>query len=200
MQRKLLIIFATVVAILIFPIALRKNSAFLGSVGGEDVVVSRSIVPIIKGGEVNVYSGEQKVFGLWQDAFDSPLFIYPFADHERYLCVYNWDTAILVFVVDLNSSRTNLTANWPEMGGLRQCFTDAATNLVLNFRGVVRLATEDELQEVRDYLSRTAESRIEAISLPYCDLGVWRHYVNRDGLLLDLATNRQHYWPMPGAP
>ena len=200
MRRNLLIIAAAIIFIFVLPIAMRKNSAFLGSVAGEKAFASRSVVPIIDDGEVNVYLGDQKIFGLWQDSFDSPLYVYPFADAKRYLCVYNRDTAILVFVADLDSSRTNQTVNWPVRGELRDYLARGATKVMLNSNVLARMATDDELQEVRDHLSRASEVKIKAASLPYCDLGVCRSYEDRATLLLDLATNRQNYWPMPGAP
>ena len=196
----MLIIAAVIVLIFLLPIAMRKNSAFLGSVAGEKAFASCSVVPIIDDGEVNVYLGDQKIFGLWQDLFDSPLYIYPFTDAQRYLCVYNWDTAILVFVVDLDSSHTNLAVNWPAKGKLRDDLENAATKVMLNSNVLARMPTDDELQEVRDHLSRASKVEIKAASLPYCDLGVCRSYEDRATLLLDLATNRQNYWPMPGAP
>lgn len=200
MRRNLLIIAGVVAAILIGPILLRKNAAFLGSIGGKEVVVSRSIVPSIKNGEVNVYLGGEKVFSLWEDAFDGPQFIYPFADGRRFFCDYNFDTAILDFVVDLDASHTNLTANWPANYEVGKNLAQFATNVAYDTKGVVRLATDEELDEVRGYLTRTSVGKIKTASLPYCDLGFYHGYASRDFLLLDPATNRQNYWPMPGAP
>ena len=59
-------------------------------------------------------SGKQKI-SVCGEIFDFPLFIYPFADEKRFLCVYDDDTAVLVFIVDFNAAITNVTDShgWP---------------------------------------------------------------------------------------
>ena len=53
---------------------------------------------------LNVYAGTNKMFSLWEDSFDGPVFIYPFADGKRFFCDYDYDVAMLDFVVDFSAS------------------------------------------------------------------------------------------------
>jgi hypothetical protein len=199
MTWKVLIIAAIVAVILLLPIALRKNAALLAVQRGEKIVVARSIIPSVTHGAVDVYVGKQKVFTLWESLFHQPTFFYAFADGRRFFCDYDADTAVLDFVVDLDAN-TNVTANWPANAEVRERLKYRALLNVVQTKGIVRMPSDDELEEVRGYLRRTPISEIRAASLPYCDIGVWRSYADRDDLLLDLATNRQNYWPMPGKP
>lgn len=162
------------------------------------VVATRSIVPALTDGSVNVYAEKKKVFSLWEDFCDGPVFIYPFADNRRFLCDYNFDTAILVFVVDLDAAGTNGigSTDWPPNDELRSYLARNATNVVSATTGAVRLPTYAELREVSDYVSQASVGQIKRASMPYCDFGIYRHYVSKEFLLLDLATNRQSYWPL----
>jgi hypothetical protein len=198
----LLIIAAIPVLIVILAILLRRNVAFLGAPSGKKIVAVRSIIPSFNNGVVDVYVEKEKVFSLWEDWCDGPLFIYSFADNRRFYCDFDYDTAMLEFVVDLDETRTNPPehAEWPVDRSLRVDLARFATNVVLETKGVVRLPTKVELDEVRDYLSRASASKIKAASLPYFDFGFYRGYSDRDLLLLDLATNRQSAWPLRGVP
>ncbi|HWC61694.1 MAG TPA: hypothetical protein VHC44_18535, partial [Verrucomicrobiae bacterium] len=146
--------------------------------------------------------GEEKVFSLWENWCDGPLFIYPFDDGRRFFCDFDCDTAMLDFVIDLDTAHTNAAenANWPTDRDLRVDLWRFATNVVLESKGITRLATQEELDEVRDYLTQTSAAKIKAASFPYCDFGFYRTYSDRDLLLLDLSTNRQSAWPLRGAP
>jgi len=195
----LLIIAAVIAAILFMPLALRKNAAILGVSGGRKIVAARSFIPKWNNDGVDVYVGEEKVFRLQEDWPDASEFIYPFPDGRRFFCDYFADTAMLDFVVDLDA-RTSVVANWPTDYELRNRLEDRAKEIVGHTKGVVRMPSDEELEEVRSYLARTSTNQIKATSLPFCDLGIRRFYAEQDHLLLDLATNRQHYWPLPGAP
>ena len=136
--------------------------------------------------------GKKKFVRLREDWPHASEFIYSFADRRRFFCDYDADTAMLDFVVDLDA-HTNVTANWPtHLSGLRKRLEHRATGIVYQTKGVVRMASDEELEEVRSYLSRTPSDKIRAASLPFCDLGVWRFYADRNHLLLDLSTNRRH--------
>jgi hypothetical protein len=202
MRRNLLIIAGVAIAIPLLPLLLRKNAALLGVQSGKKIVAARSIIPSFNDGAVDVYVGKEKVFSLWEDWCDGPLFIYPFADNRRFFCDFDYDTAMLDFVVDLDTAHTNSpeSAEWPLDRSLRIDLWRFATNVVLESKGVTRLASKEELDEVRDYLARTPAAKIKAASLPYCDLGFYRGFSGPDLLLLDLATNRQSAWPLRGSP
>lgn len=188
----------TVVLILLCSILLRKNRVVLPSTGGKRAVASRSIIPAWNDGSLNICVSKEKVFSLGEDFFDGPIFVYPFADGRRFLCDYNYNTAILVFVVDLNATGTKAagSSEWPPNGELRSFLEQGATNVVLQTKGMVRLPSYAELREITDYVSRATAGQIRTESLPYCDFGFYRHCVSKEFLLLDLATNRQSYWPL----
>ena len=195
MRRNWLIAVIVLFLILTTPLLLRKNAALLGSSGGKIAVATRSIVPSLDNGAVDVCVEDEKVFSLWEDWCDGPLFIYPFVDGRRFLCDYNYDTAILVFVVDLDTTHTNLQkqAEWPADRELRANLASSATNACTQSKGIIRLASAAELQEVRDYLLLAAASRIRTASFPYCDFGFYHDFAEKDFLLLSLATNRQSW-------
>jgi len=157
-------------------------------------MAARSFIPKWNNDGVDVYVGEEKVFRLEEDWPNSSMFIYPFADGRRFFCDYDADTAMLDFVVDLDAN-TNVVVNWPAGHELRNRLEDRARLFVGQTKGAVRMASDEELDEVRSYLTRTPANQIRAASFPFFDLGVWRIYMDRDRLLLDLATNRQNYWP-----
>jgi len=162
---------------------------------GKVVAVARRSVfaPILNDGTIDIYSGKERVFSLWEDFFDSPVFIYPFADGKRFLCDYDDDTAMLDFVVDLNASNSNRadSANWPSDEYLRSNLARMATNVVFNTTGIVRLPNHEELQEVSDSLA-SANPKRESGGYFFLILGNW----DKEFLLRDLATNRQSFWPM----
>jgi hypothetical protein len=67
------------------------------------------------GGECTVRRDGTNAFSLWEDWFYGPDFIYMFADGQRFLCMYDYDTAYLVFVTELNPRRA--TTNMVDGGG-----------------------------------------------------------------------------------
>ena len=108
MKRKWLIITAIVLIILLCPILfvsgiiLFQRPSVLLKVDGKIIAVVRQpfLRPIWNEGSADVYVGKEKIFSLWEDFFDGPMFIYAFADGKRFLCDYDDDTAMLDFVVD----------------------------------------------------------------------------------------------------
>jgi hypothetical protein len=180
------------------PILFRKRTISLRLNDRTVAVAKRSVLPAWDDGVVNVYAGKEKIFSLWTSAFTSPLFFYPFADGQRFLCDYNDDTAILVFVVDFRTSVTNATAfSWPGDDFARKEMAARATNVVMETKGIVRLPTYAELQEVSTYLIDATPQQIKNASFPYCDLGILWNYAEKNFLLADVATNRQASWPLP---
>src|SRR5208337_4366780 len=137
------------------------------------------------------------IFSLWEDFFDFPLFIYPFADGERFLCIYDYDTAVLVFVLDFarSASSAAATPEWPSDAYVRGVLIAGATNVVTRTKGHVRLPGCAELQEVASQLSTISARKFRAASFPALDVGVYRGYWPREALLSALATNRQSCWP-----
>ncbi len=133
---------------------------------------------------------------MWQDFSDGPLFVYAFSDDRRFLCDYDYDTARVVFVVDLDAEKVNLPMPTFWNGELRSYTARSATNVVYDTKGTARLPTEAELREVSDYLTRASQSEINRASFPYCDFGIFRSYEPKEALLLDLSTNRSSYWPL----
>jgi hypothetical protein len=195
MKWKRLIVIAIVLLLLSSPILFRKYRVPLVSNGKTVAVATRPFIfPFLGKGECNVYAGNTRAFSLWTDSFDSAIFIYPFADGKRFLCDYDYDTAILVFVVDFNVQGTNSStfAGWPSDPYLRTELIDGATNVVTNTKGLVRLPNYEELQEVSAYI---ADSQFKTHSLPVLDLGLYRFYPRADILLADLTTNRNSAWP-----
>ena len=196
MKRKWLIIIAAVLLILLSPILFRKRTVLLESNGKIVAVAKRSMFPTFGDGQVDVYLGNERIFSVWEDAFDLPLFFYSFPDEKRFLCIDDDDTAMLVFVVDFRASATNTPQlTWPQAMDARNEMASRATNVVFNTRGLIRLPNCDELQEVSSYLASATPKQIEKASFPFCDLGIWWNYAGKDFLLLDVATNRQSPWP-----
>jgi hypothetical protein len=134
---------------------------------------------------------------LWGDAFDFPLFIYPFADDQRFLCIYDDDTAMLVFVVDFASSPESVIkqSEWPPNDYTRSYLAQRATNVVMKTKGLVRLPVLSELQEVSSNLTSITSSQFKTASFPVLDLGLYRSYWPKEALLSALHTNRQACWP-----
>lgn len=161
-------------------------------VNGKVVATVRQsfLRPIWWDNSVDIYVGKEKAFSLWEDFCDSPIFIYPFPDGKRFLCDYDYDVAMLDFVVDFGSSATNARP-WPVDGLFRGCTLGQVTNIVFDTEGVVRWPTDAELNEVTGYLEGTTSLHTKAAYFDAVGLGA------KSGLLLDLATNRQSAWPMP---
>ena len=165
-------------------------------VNGKVVATAkRPFIQPIRDGATDVYVGKEKIFSLWQDFFDFPCFIYPFADGKRFLCDYDDDTSLLDFVVDFRDSATNepRSSGWPPndnvMGNYVSTYmASRMTNVVFNTKGIVRLPTYAELHEVSGYLTGTNQAQIKA--------GYFDFFGSKESLLLDLATNRQSVWPL----
>ena len=194
MNRKWLIIILSVVLILLSPILFRRHTLQLMANGKTVAVAKRSILPAWNDGSVDVYVGKEKIFSLWEDFWDGPVFIYPFADGKRFLCDYDDDASMLDFVVDLSAPATNEvnSSNWPaddkDMGDyVRTYMASRITNVVFETKGVVRLPNYEELKEVSGYLNSTTPKRIKA--------GYFNYFYPKKIVLLDLATNRQSVWP-----
>jgi hypothetical protein len=200
MKRKWLIITGTIILcpilVILSFLIFQKPVTLLKVNGKVSAVATRFfIAPILTDGSVNVRAGKEN-FSLWEDFFDSPIFIYPFADGKRFLCDYDDDTSMLDFVVDFRDSATNelRSSGWPPndkvMGDyLRTYMASRITNVVFNTKGFVRLPNYSELQEVYSYLKSTTPTPTKAGYFYLLNFG------EKEGLLLDLATNRQSAWP-----
>jgi len=143
------------------------------------------------------------VFSLWGGPFTGPIFIYPFGDRERYLCIFNDDTAILVFVVDTISageSRLEPKWNWPTDDFARRSLASRATNIVIQTKGIVRFPNTLELREVSQYLRSASGHQFRTASFPIWDLGICRLYWSKEQLINALSPDRHHYWPLKNRP
>jgi len=161
-------------------------------VNGKVVAIAkRPFIQPIRNGATDVYVEKEKIFSLWQDFFDFPCFIYPFADGKRFLCDYDDDTSLLDFVVDFSARGTNTpnSSPWPPDDYTRTYLASRITNVVMNTKGIVRLPTYAELREVSNYLTGENPAAVKAGYFQLLDFGT------KEGLLLDLATNRQSVWP-----
>jgi hypothetical protein len=198
MKRKWLIIAAAIILCPILLILFQKPFVLL-EVNGKIVAVARRFFlgPVLNDSSTDIYAGKKKIFSLREDFFDTPFFIYPFADGKRFLCDYDDDVAMLDFVVDFRDSATNepRSFGWPPndnvMGNyVRTYMASQITNVVFDTQGIIRLPTYAELQEVSSYLTNTTPSPIKAGYFQLITSGA------KTDLLLDLATNRQSVWPM----
>ena len=189
------ILLGSVVVLLLFPFLFRRRTVPLISNGKVVAIAKR---PLLWGDvEYPVYAGNSRLFSLWGDAFDIPWLIYPFADGQRFLCVYDYDISVPVFIVEFGNSATNAvkTAGWPPDYYTRNSLAEAATNIVTTSTGTVRLPTYDELQEVSAHLEKMTPSELKVASFPSFDLGLYRFYVPKDILLKELDVNRRSAWP-----
>lgn len=177
------------------PVLLRKRSIPLFSDGRNVAVAHRPFVIPWSDNEFSIYDGKSKLFGLWADFFDFPLFVYPFADGKRFLCIDDDDTSVLVFVVDFSAWTPNESFGWPPNDYVRRYMTGRMTNVVIDTTGHVRLPSFVEVQEVSSNLISMSAGRFKATSFPSADFGVYRFYWTKEDLLSELATNRQSVWP-----
>ncbi len=200
MRKFAIMLGASVLLILMIPVMGRKYSVPLISNGKTVATAKRPNALPWKDNEFRVYVGPSKMFSLWGDVFDFPLFMYPFADGQRFLCIYDYDTAVLVFVVDFSRSPASATKppEWPSDEYIRGVLAAGATNVVMNTKGFVRLPAYAELQEVSSNLVRLAPGQFRAASFPALDLGLYRAYWPKEALLAALHTNRQSCWPLAG--
>ena len=193
------VLIASALLILLSPALLRKRTVPLVSNGKVMAFVTRPLALPWNDDEVSVFVGKEKVFRLWEDFFDFPLFIYPFADGQRFLCIEDDDTSVLVFVVDFSASATNATNvnGWPPNDYLRNYMAGRAPGVVIGTKGVVRLPMQAEVQEVSSHLAGLAPGQFKKESFPAWDIGIYRAYWPKDQLMLELSTNRSSVWPMP---
>jgi hypothetical protein len=115
MKHKWLIVATAAFLLLLNPILFRKHTVPLLSNGKVVAIAKRSFAPHWKDSVVDVYVGKEKVFSLWSDFFDFPLFIYPFPDKQRFLCI---DDDAAPDGVKINSLE-NCSTNMPHLTALR---------------------------------------------------------------------------------
>jgi hypothetical protein len=183
------------VLILLSPALFRKYTVPLLSNGKAVAVATRPFVFPWNDNEFSVYAGKSKVFGLWADIWDFPVFVYPFADGKRYLCIDDDDTSVPVFVVDLNGSATNNPPNsqsWPTDDHARQYLAGRMTNVVMEIATGcrIRLPTRPELEESSSNITSLSPQQLRTTSFPSADLGLIRSYWTKEDLLAAIATNR----------
>jgi hypothetical protein len=198
MSKRAIIILTASLLLLGSPVLLRKYTVPLVSNGKVVAVARRPLVMPWMDSAYAVYAGKTKLFSLWGDFFEGPLFIYPFADGQRFLCIHDFDVEVLVFVVDCGGSATNLQypPQWPPNDYTRRCLAEGATNVVIETKGLVRLPSYAEVQEVSRSLVDLTPRRLNAASFPCWNLGVCRCYLPKEFLLRQLDTNRQSVWPL----
>lgn len=192
----LLITAAFVLFILLSPILFLKCTVPL--VNGNKIAAIAKKQFGQQWGDIDVYVGQSKAFSLWGGSFleGRPLLIYPLSDSQKFLCVFDDDLAVLVFIVDLRTSATNnpTSSKWPSDDDLRNHLARRATNVVTETKGQIRLPDFTELEEASGNLSKMTSSQFKAASFPKLDLGVYRFYWPREAILERLKTNRQSYW------
>src|SRR5271168_5149179 len=99
MKSKMLIIAVSIfLLVLLSPILFRKYHVPLISNGKTVAMTTRPVVLPWNDNKFSVYVGKSKAFSLLTDLWNFPMFIYPLAGDQRFLCVYDDDTATLVFV------------------------------------------------------------------------------------------------------
>jgi hypothetical protein len=197
MGKLAIILGAFMLLVLFVPVVGRKYSVPLMSNGKIVATANRPCTLPWKDNEFGVHVRKSKLFSLWGDVFDFLLFIYPFTDGQRFLCIDDDDTAVLVFVVDLGASRasTTNTPQWPLDDYTKGYLGQRAINVVMDTKGLVRLPTHSELHEVSSNLTTLTASQFRAASFPALDLGLYRGYWPKEALLAALHTNRQKCWP-----
>ena len=197
MGKKFITATVFVLLVLSLPALFRKRAVPIVANGKVVALGKRPFVMPWRDNEFSVYAKDSKVFSLWGDLFDFPLFIHAFADGKRFLCIDDDDTAVLVFVVDLGTTITN-TANsfgWPPDEYTRNHLARRATNIIIETKGQVRLPSFSEVQEVSSNLANLNPRQLKAASYPCADFGVYRFYCPKETLLNALDTNRHSVWP-----
>jgi len=185
-----------VLFVLLCPYLFRKWTVGLKSEGKVVAIAKR---PFLWGdNEFPVYVGRSRIFSLWGDMFDGPWFIYPFADGQRFLCIDDNDTSVLVFVVDLKNSTTNAAGSfgWPPDEYARNYMAETAPKIVIGSKGSVRLPSYEEVQEAAKYVEKLTAAQLEGVSFPAFDLGLYRSYIPKKVLLKELDVNRHSLWPL----
>ena len=197
MKHKWLIVATAAFLLLLSPVLFRKHTVPLMSNGKVVAVGKRSFAPHWNDSAVDVYVGAEKAFSLRSDFFDFPLFIYSFPDKQRFLCIDDDDTSVLVFVVDFSASGKTVShsSKWPSDDYVRTYMASRATNVVMETKGFVRLPNYSELQEVSNNLVNLTSEQFKATSFPSGDLGIYRFYWTKEDLLSELAPDRKSVWP-----
>ena len=190
---------SAVLVLVLLGIALFGPRTVLLRSGGSVVATATEPAgPPWSGRVITLKVGGSNVFGVWKDFFDSPVFVYSFPDARRFLCVYDDDTSVLTFVIDCAGSGPN-PANqpqWPPDDYTRQVLEQRATNVVINSKGVVRLPTYSEVQEVSTKVKAWTPRQFKAASFPVVDLGFCQFRTfDKDFVLRAIDRNRQSVWP-----
>lgn len=149
------------------PVLLQKTSMPLSFKNKKIGLVKNSLLPFDK---TKVFIGNRKIFSLYNGSgCEYPMFIHPLDEGTRILCICANDTEDLVFVVDLNGSKTNTSTNlfW-------------APYLVMDTDALVRLPTKTELDEALDWLGKATDREYRKTSLPFDDFGLFRIYAGKN--------------------
>ena len=197
MKRNGLMIIGCILLILVLsPIHFRSRNIQLTSHGRVLAVAKRPFLPTPFDSQISVYDGGSKKFSLWTDGFDGPLYIYPFPDRQRYLCIYDYDVGMPVFIVDFRTSAVPfpMSYGWPPYGNQINNMMYAMTNIVMETSGLVRLPNYSELEEVSNNLATMSSWQIKRSSIPFDDLGLYGTYASRDDLLFWINPNRNADW------
>src|ERR1035437_2805012 len=196
MGKTFIIAIVFVLLVLSLPALLRKRTVPIEANGKVVALGKRPFVMPWSDNEFGVYANNSKVFSLWGDVFDFPLFIHAFADGKRFLCIDDDDTAVLVFVVDLGAAVTNtaISFGWPPDEYTRTHLAQRATNIIIETKGQVRLPSYSEVQEASSHLAKLTPRQLKAASYPCADFGVYRFYWPKEALLSALDTNRHSVW------
>jgi hypothetical protein len=197
MGKRFIIFIVFIVLVLSLPVLFRKRTVPIVANGKVVAVGKRPFVMPWRDNEFGVYADNLKVFSLWGDMFDYPLFIHAFPDGKRFLCIDDDDTAVLVFVVDLGGRATNAvdSLEWPPDEYTRNHLAQRATNIIIETKGQVRLPSFSEVQEVSSNLANMTPRGLKAASYPCIDFGVYRGYWPKEALLNALDANRHSVWP-----
>ena len=194
-RRTITLLLATVLLLIVSPVLFRKRTVPLAS---RVDVADYATRPFVGWGdnEFGIYQGGTNVFSLWGDQFHTPNLVYVFPDGQRFFCMDWDDTANLVFVVDLNRTRTNAVGAppWPEDDYARNYLATRAPDILIKTNGVVRLPTRAELGEVSGYIAALTPGELKTVSFPFWDLGLFRDYLPKEFLLERLGSNRKSVW------
>ena len=179
------------------PVLFRRNAVQIKCNAKAVAIAKRPSALAWRGNKVDVCVGSSNMFSMLGDLWTFPVFIYSFPDAERFLCIYDDDTAVLAFVVDSDLSRTNAlgAAEWPTNDYTRGILAQRATNVVVGTRCGVRLPRYTELQEASTYIAHMSSRQLKNASFPCADFGLYRFYWPREALLSALHTNRGSCWP-----
>ena len=113
MGKKFITATVFVLLVLSLPALFRKRAVPIVANGKVVALGKRPFVMPWRDNEFSVYAKDSKVFSLWGDLFDFPLFIHAFADGKRFLCIDDDDTAVLVFVATTLPQFFLVGVSWP---------------------------------------------------------------------------------------